>query len=134
MGTLVYEKLYLIQDVLSKVLLIHKTNGKNKKVDFDGDFINMAIDKYKCFKVKGIKCIKCGLKGSFFRKEEILGRHHPSYCQLSLYATDSKGNLVLMTKDHIIPQSKGGKNHLNNYQTMCQRCNSKKGDYCKGKL
>ena len=33
-----------------------------------------------------------------------------------------------MTKDHILPKSRGGKNHISNMQTMCCRCNSKKGD------
>lgn len=33
----------------------------------------------------------------------------------------------LMTVDHIIPKSKGGENHLNNYQPMCQEHNTLKG-------
>ena len=33
-----------------------------------------------------------------------------------------------MTKDHIIPKSKGGKNELSNYQTMCTYCNNEKAD------
>ena len=33
---------------------------------------------------------------------------------------------ILFTKDHITPRSKGGKNHISNYQTMCSKCNEGK--------
>ena len=35
---------------------------------------------------------------------------------------------MMMTKDHILPRSKGGANRLENYQPMCSKCNCKKGD------
>ena len=37
-------------------------------------------------------------------------------------------NTILFTKDHILPRSKGGKNWLQNYQTMCYNCNQEKAD------
>lgn len=46
----------------------------------------------------------------------------------------AKNGLVLMTKDHIIPRSKGGPTTLENLQTMCAICNSKKGDTFSGKV
>ena len=46
---------------------------------------------------------------------------------MNLYAINEKGEEVLMTKDHIEPKSLGGKNSLNNYQTMCTICNCEKG-------
>ena len=33
-----------------------------------------------------------------------------------------------MTIDHIVPQSKGGTDHLDNLQLLCAACNSMKGD------
>ena len=51
------------------------------------------------------------------------GRPH-----FNLYA-ELDGYIVLMTKDHIVPRSKGGKNMLENYQTMCCLCNSAKSDH-----
>ena len=33
-----------------------------------------------------------------------------------------------MTIDHIIPQSRGGTDHLENLQMLCAACNSLKGD------
>lgn len=43
-------------------------------------------------------------------------------------AIDENGKEVLMTKDHIIPKSKGGADDISNYQTMCERCNEAKGN------
>ena len=33
-----------------------------------------------------------------------------------------------MTKDHILPRSKGGIDDISNYQTMCKPCNEVKGN------
>ena len=47
---------------------------------------------------------------------------------LNLYAVDNNGDEILMTKDHILPHSKGGADDINNYQTMCKLCNEAKGN------
>ncbi|HKG68826.1 MAG TPA: HNH endonuclease, partial [Segetibacter sp.] len=30
---------------------------------------------------------------------------------------------IILHVDHIIPRSKGGQDHLDNYQTLCEMCN-----------
>lgn len=106
-------------------------NFKLKKVtrDYDGDPIKMGSERYYTFE-KSLKCCFCGVKGVFFAKERHVrpdgtplqnGAFH-----LNLYAIDENGNEVLMTKDHIIPKARGGKNRLSNYQTACAVCNEEK--------
>jgi hypothetical protein len=38
------------------------------------------------------------------------------------------GSAENLTIDHIVPTCKGGRNVLDNYQTMCEYCNGKKGN------
>jgi 5-methylcytosine-specific restriction endonuclease McrA len=115
---------YTIDEVLSNVIPYDAKIGKHF-VDFDGDLMRMESQRYKLFKRVGCTCISCGIHGSFFRKE----RHkHDIMFHFNLYAIDNNGNEILMTKDHIIPKSKGGKNNLSNYQVMCVICNNNKGN------
>ena len=91
---------------------------------FFGDLIKMSSQRFELFKKKGCKCVVCGIEGKYFTKDRFLdqSRYH-----LNLYAVKN-GKEVLMTKDHIIPKSKGGKDKLWNYQTMCSPCNAAKGN------
>ena len=74
---------------------------------------------------KSLVCVSCGLVGTHFwaeKKENDISPH------LNLYAINKDGHEVLMTRDHIIPKSKGGPDNLHNMQTMCCKCNQKKGN------
>lgn len=95
------------------------------EVTIAGETIYALSERYKTFFTKGYTCSKCGITGQYFALEKPLDslRYH-----LNLYALDDNGNEILMTKDHIIPKSRGGKNNIENYQTLCQKCNSKKGN------
>ncbi|MCC5943934.1 MAG: HNH endonuclease [Bernardetiaceae bacterium] len=43
-------------------------------------------------------------------------------------------NKALLTLDHVIPRSQGGKTSWTNLVTACQRCNSHKGNYSLEKI
>ena len=47
---------------------------------------------------------------------------------LNLYGRMRNGRLILMTRDHIFPRSKGGGEDISNQQTMCATCNNRKAD------
>jgi len=116
---------YSIEEILSKVI-VGGRKDRSSKVLFGEDKINMASHRYQNFKKNGLSCVSCGITGQFFAKEKSRSRQE-SY-HFNLYALDGSGNEVLMTKDHILPKSRGGKDHISNYQTMCLPCNNKKGN------
>ena len=100
-------------------------NKEETKIEFDGDLIKGNSQRYQTFFKKGMVCKCCGIKGKYFAKE--IHKNAKAY-HLNLYAVDDNGKEILMTKDHIIPRSKGGKNSLKNYQCMCEPCNKRKGN------
>jgi 5-methylcytosine-specific restriction endonuclease McrA len=96
------------------------------KRDYDGDMMKMASDRYYTF-AKALHCAHCGIIGKFFAKERHVDKNNKPLSvgfHFNLYAIDKNGEDVLMTKDHILPRSKQGRNNLSNYQTMCEPCNS----------
>lgn len=120
------KSIYSIEQIreLTKDVLFEE-DKRNAKVELDGDIIKGNSQRYQTFFKKGIKCVCCGIEGKYFAKEKVSS--DKSY-HLNLYAIDENGNEVLMTKDHILPKSKGGKDEIDNYQTMCIRCNEAKGN------
>lgn len=116
-------KHYSIEEVLSKTIFAESRHKKAHKVQFDGEWINMSSHRYQCFAAYGVVCVDCGIQGEYFIMErQGIGSFH-----FSLYALDEDGNEILMTRDHILPRARGGKNELKNYQPMCCKCNEKKG-------
>lgn len=88
--------------------------------------------RLRCFArdawVKGesfvVACSTCGILGDrFFVEQYETERPH-----LNLYATDADGEEVLMTRDHVVPLSRGGPDTLENLISMCIHCNEKKGN------
>ena len=67
----------------------------------------------------GTKCVRCPREGVKF----LMTIDKPGSLHFDLYDEHNH----LMNIDHIYPKSKGGKNTVENYQLMCEECNSKKG-------
>lgn len=88
----------------------------------------MAKQRYKVFYDKGTFCVKCGLQGSYFALERALFNGEESVPHFSLYGIDEQGDEVLITVDHLIPLSLGGKNTQDNKVPMCVKCNREKGN------
>jgi 5-methylcytosine-specific restriction endonuclease McrA len=112
---------------IPQVIVQIPERGFPKKREFDGVLVKMSSKRYKVFRNSHV-CAGCGIEGRYFwleRNKNCADHMSPHF---NLYAIDEQGNEVLMTKDHIVPKARGGDNSLRNLQTMCCRCNNKKGD------
>lgn len=92
----------------------------------DGRTFKKNSARLTLFNTQGVACVTCGIEGSVFVMESQAQNITP---HLNLYAVTDDGTRVLMTKDHILPKSKGGANALENYNTMCSPCNAKKANH-----
>lgn len=108
---------YDIDDILSRT-----------KVDLSGYWCR----RLQVYKQKGVECVKCGIKGTFFALEKHWKQNtdRPKVgWHLNLYADTPNGGIRLMTIDHIVPVSRGGaKKKMKNLQPMCAKCNGRKGN------
>jgi hypothetical protein len=110
------------------VRCITKNVSKKCTLEIKGFSVKATSDRYKCFLTKGYDCVACGAKGSFFAIEKAKNNLQTNKYHLNLYAINSDNKEILMTKDHIFPKSKGGKDQIENYQPMCIVCNKLKSD------
>jgi hypothetical protein len=88
-------------------------------------YVRMNSTRYFVFRTNPV-CVACGLRGTRIMLDINPGDQSPHF---NLYG-EVDGRLILMTKDHIVPKSKGGEDVLENFQTTCQICNNlKSNDY-----
>ncbi len=116
-----------IEDVLP--FATFKTRPRTEK-EYLGTSIYMDSPRYQIFAKKGCTCVQCGIEGSYFAVEKNKNNKssNPNRYHLNLYASTPEGEELLMTVDHIIPASKGGKRNITNLQPMCYLCNQIKGN------
>lgn len=84
--------------------------------------------KYLRLMKKYRDCVLCGIEGNYIALESNGSGWH-----LNVYSY-SDGMHKLMTKDHIIPLSKGGLDSLCNLQVLCIHCNGGKDNKIGGEL
>jgi 5-methylcytosine-specific restriction endonuclease McrA len=71
----------------------------------------------------GCECKECKEVPTYF----AMGKDNAGYWHLDLYSKRDDDH-YMFTIDHIHPKSKGGKNHIDNYQLLCKVCNEDKSD------
>lgn len=115
-----------IFELIKQFKINKKENRKTKgRIDFNGFTFNVDSLRLDTFRETGLECATCKNTGAYFSLESQVGAvGDQAKPHLNLYSIDG----ILMTKDHIFPKSKGGKDHISNMQTMCYYCNQKKGD------
>ena len=118
------KEIYPVEYILNSEIGDIIRTCKYQFITLDGDVVKMNSVRLRTFLNKGCKCVKCGLEGKYFYK--LINNGQYSY-HLELFG-EKDGKLVMMTKDHIIPKSKGGANNINNMQPMCEICNSEKAN------
>lgn len=101
----------------------HCDKNNNHSIVVEGYDVYTTSLRYKTFVEKGYKCVCCGRTGAYYALEKSHGSNLKR-AHFNLYSNDD----VLMTKDHILPKSKGGADCIENMQTMCTICNVNKGN------
>jgi len=128
------EKIYSPEEVFAFINEHYDRSDKNKRAEFDGHMMKPYSIRYNTFMKKGTTCVCCGLKGDRFYKERSQSpkNYNPneSY-HFNLYGVNNDGEEILFTRDHILARALGGKDNLDNMQTMCSTCNSIKSDMSK---
>lgn len=117
-----------VEAIVKEDVVNSSCNRIEKKADgfgtvIEGYDVYKRSMRYKTFIEKGYKCVCCGRVGAYYALECDEGSNKKR-AHFNLYSEDD----VLMTKDHIFPKSKGGKDSIENMQTMCAICNSEKGN------
>lgn len=122
-----YDKTYIRSKCIPiGKILPHIANRCDAKLEVFGKSVNVKSLRLQTFQKSNV-CVGCGAVGTHFTVDTHRYSKTVNY-HLNMYGFDREGNEVLFTKDHIIPKSRGGKERISNMQTMCVKCNQKKGN------
>ncbi len=112
-----------LQFCSAKRAIVMVLTGRAESLELDGCFIRSPSTTFRLPTViRTLKMVRRRRrKGISFSKKNILRRDNYT-CQ---YCGD---NSRMMTVDHILPKSRGGKTNWVNVVVACKPCNLKKGD------
>lgn len=108
--------------------LIAGADPKVDLVDASGELHRVKIHglRLRCFLLDQT-CAWCGRTGDTFHLER--STFEPPHLNLyHSYLEDGALQRMLMTRDHIIPVSRGGAEELDNLMTLCTECNAAKAN------
>ena len=117
------------EDILSTPHYAKGQKNSENTIKVEGHDVYTHSLRYMTFYQKGCTCVVCGKQGTHFTLDKSCGEDNDRY-HFNLRADDG----TLMTRDHILPKSKGGRDHISNMQTMCTHCNKAKGNTYEGEL
>lgn len=104
-----------------------------RRVTLRGITFSAASDTVDCVK-RNQTCSECGVTGNVWVVLKNNDEKTMEIPSLHLFHKTHNNKYVLMTKDHLVPRSLGGKDSRTNYQTMCTLCNRKKDKLLPEKL
>jgi len=106
-------------------VLEHVTSSEERKIyQAGGKNHSISMDSHRYFIFAASRfCTACNLEGTKMILEQHPNDKAPHF---NLYGEEDN-ELVMLTKDHILPKSVNGGDTHSNYQTMCEICNNLKG-------
>jgi 5-methylcytosine-specific restriction endonuclease McrA len=115
-----------VSEVLERVAPSGSSTGRYDNWKFiNGIDARVSVVRLRAF-ARNLKCVCCGRVGNVFLLERHINEMPGQY--VNLYSLNH-GALTLMTVDHILPDSIGGKYTPDNFQTMCHPCNEAKKNH-----
>lgn len=74
-------------------------------------------------------CVQCRVTSKYAAKYRH--RHEERGAHYDLVYVKETGSYGIMTVDHILPKSLGGKNTQSNFRVLCDKCNNNRGNRLK---